>query len=1492
MRKSSRTYEILSCLASLARDGGIFYGPVTDIMRVIAPESLSSYHEAADEARKIAELIRKEVEKLRKNDGGPFLQVLEIESLEIKTSTPSKHNFVSTRWVLYVEPGNRYRFAVERIANSVTGITKTKIAKNAALFELYFCLFMLQVRRSESFRMRVEQRLKYLVSNESRFFKQGGKWAQLPVGERMGRQEATKAIAYSPIRALKIAKEFFAQESGPHIHDLVQPYALDTRIKNAPLIAYRHDILEEVERFVNDESLGRVFLLTASPGFGKSSIIQTFIKQELQRGRKHVHFLIRKNDGERNIPSRIMTRIAADIFPAVEARIAATVGEAVETFRRAASRLPNRDNQLIIIDGIDESYPNELNEPSLAEILPQILDERNCRFVLTSRPTANLADIDFDYRMEIENNEKQRDALQRFIDDYLEVELSDEAMEELLSASQGSFLYVELATTMFNREGVKSFLPGMPSGLDRLLDEEWKRVIKTPISMNDAVRLLALVGIVRCPIELATLAAVSRISLAELYEFLNVHGFLFRQIEDPHSNLTHSFKIGGYIHSAILEHFTTNKIGEHDMRAAHQSLIDYYRQQCSLPDDWNSGPRDEYFCRYLPSHLLGAGRRDELSELLIGSPRWLSTTLKTIGGELIYFEHLGLYRSILQESTENNHTRLVQVFLITQLCRSSAPPFFGNGVVALFDLGRVKEAIRHALITPDPIQRVRNLTSIARSPNCGLDTTKGLVEIAEKIASSISGEYYKLMANVDIFRASPKLFGVESHTYLAMAQQLVSEFQVLQTIEQRRQAAPIILQALLEVGFAELASDFVRQFDFGDCDENGIAYGYGSIAHFEAGRAEDGISIVKDIEDSRCRACAIRDLARKIPDLSCREELLQLLEEIYTCAPGASFGPDAQTKAVVAQAYNCLGQNDKARALFEQIVMEALFGRPGQQAFRENIIAFALAFSGYAYGLAKIDWRPLNYGPPIVSLLRLGIDIYSGDEMLQIVQALSTWSRPFDDNVLLSLDIYDRLHAEGQYEAQEIILEHISAVLEPLCFDFAGSQNVAYRLVQTGFQSLASKLIDNAKELKMQSLRQEHSLDLDILRLEVLGGRPDAAQVLMENYKSKRGCQSCDLFEVEIYTFLSQVRNIGATQLQKHLEQVKASLVSLDQAKPSLEAEAMFAIVEFISGRKQEAYARLDYVFETAFAMPSGVSAWALMERLNAVTFRIGCKSYIDTFFELARKNVHNTFANLIESENPVHPDHNEYDRWMGLSNLAVHFFSPRLRLADWDPDAPHYFDSDLRRSEQEQVEGLKSVVETGTSFSRQIPNHASYFYSEFIDELNGRIAYSSSKCRDFETAITFARRIDGHGVRLGVLLELNEEVHRAACSTHYSELIPLIEHTLKSCAESAEAQSYFDPARWSYVLKWSSDWLESIESKCVVQSISWVLPPIRLRSLLAAGRYNDIFGLETLREGVNLFECFRDWVQDCEPQNRQELYPSLEAILETYERFKDECLF
>src|SRR5262249_19869237 len=71
--------------------------------------------------------------------------------------------------------------------------------------------------------------------------------------------------------------------------------------------------------------------------------------------------------------------------------------------------------------------------------------------------------------------------------------------------------------------------------------------------------------------------------------------------------------------------------------ALHQKLLEAYYQRCQ--GGWPSGPNDGYFFEYLTSHLLQAGRREDVRSLLL-NVEWLQAKLAAtgIGGLIADYE--------------------------------------------------------------------------------------------------------------------------------------------------------------------------------------------------------------------------------------------------------------------------------------------------------------------------------------------------------------------------------------------------------------------------------------------------------------------------------------------------------------------------------------------------------------------------------------------------------------------------------------------------------------------------------------------------------------------------------------------------------------------------------------------------------------------------------------------------------------------------------------
>jgi len=117
-----------------------------------------------------------------------------------------------------------------------------------------------------------------------------------------------------------------------------------------------------------------------------------------------------------------------------------------------------------------------------------------------------------------------------------------------------------------------------------------------------------------------------------------------------------------------------------DPKPLHDQLVKGYAARC--PEGWPTGPNDGYFFQHLPGHLLAAGRRDELAQLLFDFD-WLQATLdatdaNTLLGHFDYMpEHdeLGLVQGAIRLSAHvlaRDRTQLAGQLLGRPLSREAA----------------------------------------------------------------------------------------------------------------------------------------------------------------------------------------------------------------------------------------------------------------------------------------------------------------------------------------------------------------------------------------------------------------------------------------------------------------------------------------------------------------------------------------------------------------------------------------------------------------------------------------------------------------------------------------------------------------------------------------------------------------------------------------------------------------------------------------------------
>jgi hypothetical protein len=157
------------------------------------------------------------------------------------------------------------------------------------------------------------------------------------------------------------------------------------------------------------------------------------------------------------------------------------------------------------------------------------------------------------------------------------------------------------------------------------------------------------------------------------------------------------------LHDLWLKYLVLTGTGD---SALHESLVEAWR----VDGDWSRGPDDEYFLRYLVSHLIASGKRTEAVKLLTGSAAWLERLDRAFESDEPFFEQVD--RVFRDTDSPGELARLHAARLVVGL---RAGKFENADLAALVYAGRARQARALARLGEGPSQRLASLLVVARA---------------------------------------------------------------------------------------------------------------------------------------------------------------------------------------------------------------------------------------------------------------------------------------------------------------------------------------------------------------------------------------------------------------------------------------------------------------------------------------------------------------------------------------------------------------------------------------------------------------------------------------------------------------------------------------------------------------------------------------------------------------------------------------------------------
>lgn len=434
----------------------------------------------------------------------------------------------------------------------------------------------------------------------------------------------------------------------------------------------RNWLFQRVDDFLKQEQ-ERYFVVTGEPGIGKSY----FAKRLTQNKKIHAyHFCSALEGGSldptafaasmslqliRSLPDfgqYVVERIPAQISGTAEVGQGTAYGVYIEKYivnhRSAAEafqclvREPldswclnqtSSEPVILLVDALDEAlrldrHPNIVDLITTARGLPN-----QVHWLLTSRPGDHIRSLPGACVEILDASDENQDDVKAYVDAFLEEPLISKAMqesgmerntfcEELMKHSSGNFLYLYY---IFNsiRENATSARPlltfgRLPSGLVGIYDEFLERILldKPQHEWKSLYRpVLGTLAVAREELPFDLLVSLSGISSQELNDALND---LKQFLDLDRGENSDCYRIYHTSFADFLTDRAQNPARWIEAESQHHRIADYYLRAWggmenglrTLYQAKNLDPKDDYGLRYLPTHLEGANRSQDLHHLL------------------------------------------------------------------------------------------------------------------------------------------------------------------------------------------------------------------------------------------------------------------------------------------------------------------------------------------------------------------------------------------------------------------------------------------------------------------------------------------------------------------------------------------------------------------------------------------------------------------------------------------------------------------------------------------------------------------------------------------------------------------------------------------------------------------------------------------------------------------------------------------------------------
>jgi hypothetical protein len=396
---------------------------------------------------------------------------------------------------------------------------------------------------------------------------------------------------------------------------------IDMHIRNF----YGRDwVFDIIDNWFKSDSASKVFLLTGSPGIGKTAISAMLCHKYSDCA---VYHLVKYNDARKSNALECILSLAFQLatrlpkyaekllyidFEGIREKNANTVFD--ELFVQPLHNLPKLSkNILIIIDALDEATKANKNElvrliADNFELTPSWL-----KLFITTRPEKKIRNTLAAFNPTYLKTEDERNI--QDIKGYLKKNLIklfpdsniSKAVDIILRKSEGIFLYVQQVIEEIKKDRLKLENPEQfPQGLNGIFQMFFERQFQDPDSYNEFQRPL-----------LSTIsAAYEPLNIELIKKVFGDNNLRFKRRFEPMGSLL-EIKDGFVkpFHKSLIEWVTNEEIELEffiDIEEGHNIIINH---------GWKLYKSDvtemhPYFLDYLPQHLLAIDVWDKLTELL------------------------------------------------------------------------------------------------------------------------------------------------------------------------------------------------------------------------------------------------------------------------------------------------------------------------------------------------------------------------------------------------------------------------------------------------------------------------------------------------------------------------------------------------------------------------------------------------------------------------------------------------------------------------------------------------------------------------------------------------------------------------------------------------------------------------------------------------------------------------------------------------------------